>query len=492
MTRSGQDYLAGLNDGRCIFLDGKRVADVTTDDAFRNVAASTAKLFDFAHAPGNQALMTFETPEGGSANRIWQLPTSLAELQERRKALEAWASIHAGFMGRAPDHVASCISGMFMGLDVFQAFDPQRAAALESYYRYARDRDLYLTYVIINPQADRSKNAAEQQDPFLTAGVVDSDASGITIRGAKMLATGGVIADEVFVSCIQPLAAGEERYAVSFAVPMNIKGLKLLSRKSYEKSCGSVFDNPLASRYDENDSVLYFDDVKVAWERVFVNGNVAMCQKQFHATPCHVYQNYQSMVRMAVKLKFFAGLAFRTTEINGITQFPQVKEMLGQLAAEVGMVDALVAAMEVKGGKFGSYFIPDRHTLYTAQVLTQQLYPKVLNTLRELAGGGMIMLPSSTQDFANPEIATLVDKTQQSACASSRERVKFYKLAWDAVGSEFGSRHHQYEMFYAGATFVTKGHSFRSYDWSNGSDLVQSMLDSYDLDVIAPRSAEAA
>ena len=140
MTRSGQDYLAGLKDGRCIFLDGKRVADVTTNDAFRNVAASMAKLFDFAHASGNQALMTFETPEGGSANRIWQLPTSLAELQERRKALEAWASIHAGFMGRAPDHVASCISGMFMGLDVFQAFDPQRAAALESYYRYARDR----------------------------------------------------------------------------------------------------------------------------------------------------------------------------------------------------------------------------------------------------------------------------------------------------------------------------------------------------------------
>ena len=220
-----------------------------------------------------------------------------------------------------------------------------------------------------------------------------------------MLATGGVIADEVFVSCIQPLAPGEERYAVSFAVPMNIKGLKLLSRKSYEKACGSVFDNPLASRYDENDSVLYFDDVKVAWERVFVNGNVAMCQKQFHATPCHVYQNYQSMVRLAVKLKFLGGLAFRMTEINGITQFPQVKEMLGQLAAEIGMADALVAAMEVKGSKVGSYFVPDRHTLYTAQVLTQQLYPKVLNTLRELAGGGMIMLPSSVQDFADPEIS---------------------------------------------------------------------------------------
>ncbi len=60
--------------------------------------------------------------------------------------------------------------------------------------------------------------------------------------------------------------------------------------------------------------------------------------------------------------------------------------------------------------------------------------------------------------------------------------MKFYKLAWDAVGSNSASRHLQYEMFYAGATFVTKGHSFRTYDWGAADRLVQSMLDSYSLD----------
>lgn len=477
MTRSGQDYLAGLQDDRCIYIDGRRVGDVTTDVAFRNVAGSMARLFDFAHSPDARELMTFETEEGTRANRIWQLPRCLDDLQTRRKALEAWASLHAGFLGRAPDHVASSISGMFMGLDVFQAHDPRSASALSEYYHYARDHDLYLSYVIINPQADRSKGASEQQDPCLVAGIVDRDASGITVRGAKMLATGGVIADELFVSCIQPLGPGEERYALSFAIPMNTKGLTLLSRKSYERVAGSGFDSPLASRFDENDSVVYFDDVQVPIERVFVDGDVAMCQRQFHATPCHVYQNYQAMVRLNVKLKFLVGLAFRTTEINGVTQFPQVREMLGQLAAEAAMVDALVIAMEVKGEKAFGYFVPDRHTLYAAQVLTQQLYPRVLNTLRELAGGGMIMLPSSVQDFEDPGIADLIDKTQQSARANARDRVKFYKLAWDAVGSEFGSRHHQYEMFYAGATFVTKGHSFRTYDWGGANRAVQTMLD---------------
>uniref|UniRef100_A0A9E7ZQC8 4-hydroxyphenylacetate 3-monooxygenase n=1 Tax=Bosea sp. NBC_00436 TaxID=2969620 RepID=A0A9E7ZQC8_9HYPH len=482
MTKTGQDHLASLRDGRTIFIDGARVEDVTTHRAFRNVACSVGGLFDFANDPSRRELMTFETETGTRANRIWQLPTSYADLVERRKALEAWTAIHGGFLGRAPDHVASCISGMRMGLPVFEGYDPARAAALETYYRYARDNDLYLTYVIINPQADRSKNAAEQADPFLTAGVVDRDAEGITIRGAKMLATGGVVANEVFVTTIQPMQPGEERYAVSFAIPMNSKGLKMLSRKSYEAQAGSIFDNPLASRYDENDAVLFFDDVKVPWDRVFIDGSVEMCQKQFHATPAHVYQNYQAMIRLKVKLQFLMGIAHRTTQTNGITQFPQVREILGQLAAEAAMVDAFVNAMEAKGTQAGPYFVPDRHMLYSAQVLTQQMYPKILNSLRELAGGGMIMLPSSIADFANPEIAAMIEKTQQSPAANSHDRVKFYKLAWDAVGSEFGSRHHQYEMFYAGATFVTKGHSFRTYDWGRAGSIVQSMLDSYDLD----------
>jgi len=482
MTKSGPEHLASIRDGRSIYIDGGRVEDVTTHRAFRNVAQSVGGLFDFANDPARRDLMTFETETGGRVNRIWQLPTSYDDLVERRRALEAWTAIHGGFLGRAPDHVASCIAGMRMGLPVFEGYDPARAAALENYYRHARDNDLYLTYVIINPQADRSKNTAEQADPFLTAGVVDRDAEGITIRGAKMLATGGVVANEVFVTTIQPMQPGEERYAVSFAIPMNSKGLKMLSRKSYEAQAGSIFDNPLASRYDENDAVLFFDDVKVPWDRVFIDGSVEMCQKQFHATPAHVYQNYQAMIRLKVKLQFLMGIAHRTTQTNGITQFPQVREILGQLAAEAAMVDAFVNAMEAKGTQAGPYFVPDRHMLYSAQVLTQQMYPKILNSLRELAGGGMIMLPSSIADFANPEIAAMIEKTQQSPAANSHDRVKFYKLAWDAVGSEFGSRHHQYEMFYAGATFVTKGHSFRTYDWGKAGGIVQHMLDSYDID----------
>ncbi len=451
MLKTGSEHVHSLKDGRQVFINGQLVANVSEHPAFRRTIQSVGTLFDFASRPDNVELMTFEAPDsrGQRANRIWQLPLSYEDLIVRRRALEAWAELHGGFLGRAPDHVASCLSGMVMGLDVFESYDRARAGALADYYRYARNNDLYLIYVIINPQADRSKGASEQKDRYLTAGVVDEDGEGVTIRGGKMLATGGVMANEVFVTCIQPLREGEEAYAMSFAVPMNAGGLKILSRKSYEENATSVFDNPLASRFDENDAVLYFDDVKVPWDRVFVSRDVAMCQKQFHATPAHVFQNYQSQIRLMVKMRFLVDIAKRIAETNGVVNFPQVRELLGSLAAQNTMVDALVHSMELKGHMHGAYFVPDSHTLYSAQVLTQQLYAQVMVALRELAGGG---------------------------------RVKFFKLAWDAVGSEFASRHTQYEMFYAGATFVTKGHSFRTFDWDRCTQVVDRMLDSYSLE----------
>ena len=69
-------------------------------------------------------------------------------------------------------------------------------------------------------------------------------------------------------------------------------------------------------------------------------------------------------------------------------------------------------------------------------------------------------------------LARIINKTQRAAKMEPEEKVKFLKAAWDAIGSEFGSRHTQYEMFYAGARFVTAGHSFRTFDWTDATGLV--------------------
>ena len=309
--------------------------------------------------------------------------------------------------------------------------------------------------------------------------MVDHGPEGIGSDGAKMLASGGIMANEVLVTCIQPLGPDEDALAFSAVIPMNAKGLRILSRKSYEEHAGSVFDSPMASRFDENDSVLLFENVTVPWDRVFVFKDRDLCHKQFFAPPAHVYQNYQAMIRLKTKLTFLVGLARKVTQINGTERFPQVREILGQLAADVGMLDAMVAGMEAKGSLYGEYFIPDHHSLYAAQALTQKLYPRFIEQLRNLAGGGVIMLPSCVEDMENPEMMEWISRTQASPIVDAKMRVKFFKLVWDCIGSEFASRHTQYEMFYAGASFVPLNHSFRTFGWDNALGQVEHIMAGY-------------
>ena len=479
--KTGAEHIKSLKDGRTVYIDGKLVADVTEHPAFRNAVKSAAMLYDFQARPENLESMTF-VPNGSNrrVNRAWQMPRNHSEMVLRRKALQTWASLHYGFMGRSPDHVASTLVGQRMGLDVFQKHNPERAKAFANYFEEASRNDYFLTYVIINPQAERAKDWGEQAED-LVARIVDEDSAGITIRGAKLLGTSSIMANEVLVANLQPLKPGEEDLAFSCALPINTKGLRMLSRKSYEASAVSVFDNPLSSRFDENDALIYFEDVKVPWERVFVHRDTDMCRAQFHDTPGHSYQNYQAQIRLSVKIKFLTGLAHRITEAIGTTNMPPIREQLGYLAAQASMVNAMLAGMEVEGAMRGEWYVPNKHYMYSAQVLTQDLYPRVVNTLRELAGGALIMLPSSIDDFSDPHLTKIIKTTQRSATMAPEEKVKFLKAAWDAVGSEFGSRHTQYEMFYAGARFVTTGHSFRTYDWDSATGTIDSLLATYDL-----------
>ena len=482
MSRTGADYIKSLRDGRQIYLDGQVVKDHVDHPAFHNAVRSAAKLYDYQAA--HQEEMTFKSPGNGKqVNRSWQLPKTREDLINRGLAAQAWARQSYGWLGRSPDHVPAAITGMITHINVFKEYDEKRAKALMGFYEYARDRDLCMTYTIVNPQGDRSKAASEHtKNLYHSLGVVDEDAAGITVRGAKMLGTSAPLAEEVLVGVQNPLKEGvDDIYALSFAIPLATKGVKILSRKSYEGAAESEFDYPLSARFDENDAIVYFDDVKVPWDRVFIYKKTSMCRAQFHATAAEILMNTQSQARYTVKLKFLAGLARRIAETSGVIAFPAVQESLGNLASQAMIIDGMFRSLLHDPIEQNGYFIPRQLQVYTCQALSQELYPQVITAIRKLSGGGVIMLPSSEKDFANPEMEKLIGLTQYSSAGSSEDRVKLMKLAWDAIGSEFGSRHTQYEMFYSGPHFAALMRVFGSFDWNGATGMVDELLGSYGL-----------
>ncbi|WP_368656219.1 4-hydroxyphenylacetate 3-hydroxylase C-terminal domain-containing protein [Xenorhabdus szentirmaii] len=221
--------------------------------------------------------------------------------------------------------------------------------------------------------------------------------------------------------------------------------------------------------------MLYFDDVLVPWERVFICEDIDAIFNLMGVTAAPVLMDIQSMARYVVKLHFLAGLAQEMTEINGVDQLPAVKESLAQLASYAmnieGLFKGVLHCPEVHNG----YYLPNRTQLSVYQVISQSLYPKVMETIRKLAGGGILMLPSGEADLENDEILAFIEKSQYSSITSPVERIRMMKLVWDAVCSEFASRHQQYELFYTGAPYQTLARLYHQYNWQASKELVEKI-----------------
>jgi 4-hydroxyphenylacetate 3-monooxygenase len=286
-----------------------------------------------------------------------------------------------------------------------------------------------------------------------------------------------VFSDYLHLACIHPLQPGDENYANAVAVPLNAPGLKLYPRRPFAKPEMNSFDYPLSSRFDEADCFCVFDNVFVPWENVFVYRNLAISRDQWSKTPAHLYGNHQAQCRYATKLRFMLGLAKRMNEMTGNDAHPAVNVEMGELAALVTIVDSMLGAHEVASTiDTDGVLWPSRTTLYSVMSLQSQINGRMLEIVRELAGAAMITLPSSAQDFDNPGMRHDIERYMQSASAGARTRVATLRMAWDFIGTEFGSRHAQYEKFYGGASFLVKQNLNRSYDYKRATSLVDAAL----------------
>jgi 4-hydroxyphenylacetate 3-monooxygenase len=475
--RTGDEYLRSLNDGRRVFVDGELVKDVTTHPAFRQAARSIATLYDIAARPDLRERMTFTSPKTGMpVHRAWQIPQNHADLRARRLFSETWAEATFGLMGRAPDHVAGFFSGYAANPKFFASAGQQQFADnLVGFYEFMRDNHIYCSYAIVPPQIDRSKPAHKQSDPTLYAGVVKERDDGIIISGAQQLATGGAISDYLQLSCIQPLAPGDENYANCLAVPISAEGLKLYPRHPYA-GAGRAADYPLSSRFDESDSYVIFDNVFVPWERVFIYRNVELSRDQWRKTPSHLIGNHQAQTRYVTKLRFMAGLAQRMNEMTGNIANPAVTIMMGELVAFVSIYEAMLHAHETMGTIEDGVFWPSRTAYYAASAMQSEFNGRMLELIREMAGAAFITLPSSDADFGNPESAADIERYMPSGSTDAKSRIKLMRLLWDFLGSEFGSRHQQYEKFYGGPSFGAKLNLYRNFDFERAGALVDRAL----------------
>ncbi|MFN2643752.1 MAG: 4-hydroxyphenylacetate 3-hydroxylase family protein [Burkholderiales bacterium] len=479
MLKSGNEHLESLRDGRVVYIGAERVDDVTTHRAFRNAARSMAAIYDLKRADRRYS---FE--EAGERYSAYFLRAKTRGDLEQRTALHrAIAATSYGLLGRSPDHVSSFVTGMAMNPSVFGPY----AENLVRYYEHMRREDVYGVYAVIPPQAARNPEFYVKQNiPVPTLRVVREDEDGVVISGMKMLATGAVFANEIWIGNLIPLAPNQLAESITCAIPVNAPGVTLWSRKPFERHAPCEFENPLTWRFDETDSMVMCENVKVPWERVFVHMDAILAREIYIRTPGHCYGNHQSNVRFHEKLKLIVGLASKIAQASGAHEVPAVREVLGRFAALEAALGGMIAgqiqdAEDWPEADQQGWKTFNRRYMYAALNWCTESHSSIVDALRELCGGGIFQMPADITVMHDPKLRAMFETFWQTPQLAALERMKLYKLAWDLIGSEFAGRHLQYEKFYAGASFIVRNHSFREAPWKRFDGLVEELMASYDI-----------
>ncbi|MEU1826326.1 4-hydroxyphenylacetate 3-hydroxylase family protein [Streptomyces abikoensis] len=482
---TGDEYLESLRDGRQVYLDGERVKDVTRHPAFRNSALSVARLYDALHDPATADVLTgVDEATGIRTHKFFRPSRSAAELVEAREAIATWARMSYGFLGRTPEYKASFMAGLGVNADYY---GPYAANATAWYEEFAR-KALYLNHVIINPPVDRKRAIHDMEDVYVRA-VRETDA-GVVVSGAKMLATGSAITNAGFVAPVgsAALVPGKaEPFALVFFVRMDNPGVKLVSRTPYARAGTSPFDAPLSSRFDENDAVLLLDEALIPWEDVLVHRDIERATGFYATSGFPNLYNFQSGIRLSVKLELMAGLLSRGTRANGTDAFRGVQAAVGEIVTMRDMVWALTSAMayDPEPGSGGTV-VPRLEHASAMRMYNAQIWDRVHELFETTLGGAPLAVPSSARDLASPELRPLIDRFYRGSDTSAEDRIKLLKLVWDAIGTEFGGRHELYERNYSGNGEQVRLDALR-WAGKRGSlaryeALVQDCLDDYDTD----------
>jgi anthranilate 3-monooxygenase (FAD)/4-hydroxyphenylacetate 3-monooxygenase len=475
--RSGRQFIEGLRDQpRDVWVEGMQVDDVTTHPAFANNVATLAQQYDMQFDPRFSNRLTYREPETGELASTALMPAnSVADLQRRGDAYRVQAEASFGVMGRSSHFMLAVVLAFYENRHLFGAAGDRYAENMASYYRYVRDNDLLLSHALITPQNDRSRASSEQADENLHLRVVEENAAGIVVKGARMLATLGPVCDEILMYNLPAnLRPGDEDHCLVFAVPANVRGLRQIARLPYAVN-GSQFDHPLSSRFEESDSLLIFNDVFVPWERVFSIRDLDMARKLMSESGA--YMAHVSQVRALVKLQFSVGLAIALARSIKVDTFLHVQQMLGEGITYIELLKNALYRAEHDAETMPTGVVRcSAAALQSVSRMMPRFYPRIVEIIQTIGAGGLMMMPSGA-DFTAPEIADDVARHFQGAeGVTATERVRLFKLAWDLVGEAFGSRAVQYERYYTGDPLRIMAQAYAGYQDPVPAELVAAAV----------------
>ncbi|HEV8310906.1 MAG TPA: 4-hydroxyphenylacetate 3-hydroxylase N-terminal domain-containing protein [Methylomirabilota bacterium] len=461
--RTPEQYLESLRDGRAVYYRGELVPDVTAHPELSIGVRHAALEYASAQDPAHADLCTYPDATGAQSSRYFKLPEGPDDLLRRHLLIE-----HGTRVGHGVFLIIKEIGSDFLFAHTIVSHQMQEVLKapyrerLRAFHRYVEQHDLALAVAQTDVKGDRSLGPSEQEHPDYYVHIVDRQKDGIVVRGAKAHTTDSVAANELIVIPTRALSEADRDYAVAFAVPMNTKGLKLIT-SPFTATGPSRFHHPVSADHKMIETLTVFDDVFVPWERVFLAGEtpyagaLALGFVQFHRFTAVSYK--------LPHIDLMIGAAMLAAEANGIDKAGHVREKLSRLIAWRETVRGLTVAAAYECRRMApGVAVPNPITTNVAKQYFAENYHAMAQKVQDIAGGLLVTGPAE-EDLTAPETKAYVERYLGGKRGfGATNRLRIMNLIRDLLTSDFGGYNEVLSIHAEGSLEAQKLTILREFD----------------------------
>lgn len=433
--KSGAQYIEEVQGFKAqIYCRGEKVSDFLRHPSLRPLINTARATYDLALDPQNKDRLTTISPlTGERCNLLAALFQSREELVNSVKLRRWWQNA-----------IGSCNAGRCVGACAANAIyhatyimdrdcSTEYHSRFREFFRSVQKDDKLCAAGIMCVKGDRSKAPLQQEDPDLYLRVIEKNARGIVVRGAKAHQSNGALAHEIIVMPFRALREEEKDYAVAFAVKNGAPGLIHVWQHNLHDSRflvakGMDLGSEQYGLEYHGTCLTIFDDVFVPWERVFLCG-----EYQYSGL---LVDRFADLLRMcgggcrSGAADLAVGAMALLAEYSGLNKPYHIMDKLTDITqlSEVGYGCALASAYEGEQAESGVFF-PDSILANAARLNGTLAFAEANKWLGDIAGGLIATMPAES-DFAHSEIGPLLEKYLRGrADIPTDHRVRAYRFA---------------------------------------------------------------
>ncbi|MBI4303924.1 MAG: 4-hydroxybutyryl-CoA dehydratase [Chloroflexi bacterium] len=426
--KNAEQYLDSLRElNPTVYLLGEKIKNAVDHPMIRHQVDATALTYELAHDPRYKDLLVGVSPLTGSeVHRFLLLLQSTDDLVKKVKMLRLFGQKTGTCFMRCTG-LDAMNAAAITTYEIDQKYGTEYNKRLMNFLKYLQENDLVCHTGVTDVKGDRSLRPADQVDPDLYLHVVEERKDGIVVRGAKAHQSGSLNAHEVLVSPSREMRKEDKDYAISFAVPTDVKGMihvygrgPLDTREVEGVDLGNI-------KYSKYAPLVIYDNVFVPWERVFMYKEYEFAGpmvRRFAAYHRQSHGGCKSGVGDVI-----IGAAATIAEYNGVPAVSHVRdkitEMIHMTETMYGL--CIASSTEAKPTPSGVYFIDS--VLANASKLHEGRVMHEMNRLLQDIAGGLVATLPSEKDYNNPEIGPLIDKYLRGvASVPTDSRMRMFRL----------------------------------------------------------------